>query len=373
MQTQTILVVCGAGLVSGKEIMTLNLLRELKHQGYKCACITSSWGTPLFTTMLNEIGVDSYPLRLGFISKTLSWRSIRMSLDQLLRLPALWFGFRKVTKRVKPDVIIHTNFHHLFLLFPRLGKGTHFYWSHEIMGQSGFYRSLFRRFEKKVSRFICVSQAVAASIIPFVGASKTVVITNGIAAAPLVKSPAASETLSIAIIGQVAAHKGHETLLRAMGHSAKWSRAVRLIIVGTGNETFIGQLRQLSIDLGIEGMVEWKGFISSVNAIYEGIGLVVVPSVQPDPYPTTIMESCMRGIPVIGSAIGGIPEMIESNRNGFIFEAGNVDALSQAIQRCLEPGTLQALSEGAVRVAREKFGMEAFRDKFIKLIGDCGS
>src|SRR5438045_494573 len=79
-----VLIVCGAGIVSGKENIVLQLLKELVSRGHSCYCITSDWGSPDFKKKLKNIGVPFTSIRIGFISKTLSWRAIRMTLHQAL-------------------------------------------------------------------------------------------------------------------------------------------------------------------------------------------------------------------------------------------------------------------------------------------------
>jgi len=74
----------------------------------------------------------------------------------------------------------------------------------------------------------------------------------------------------------------------------------------------------------------------------------VAPSIWPENSPFVIQEALLSGIPVIGSRIGGIPELIDDGRNGLLFEPGDVDGLQKALARVLdEPGLLDALTAGA--------------------------
>src|SRR5689334_22663611 len=132
-----VVLICGAGIVSGKEIMSLALLKGLKERGHECICVSSSWGSPLFRSRLTELGIPYRIFRIGFISKTLQWEAIRMSLHQLLYLPGLYLNYLRLMRSERPDLVIHTNFHHVFLLLPVLSR-KNVYWSHEIVGQSRF-------------------------------------------------------------------------------------------------------------------------------------------------------------------------------------------------------------------------------------------
>jgi glycosyltransferase involved in cell wall biosynthesis len=77
------------------------------------------------------------------------------------------------------------------------------------------------------------------------------------------------------------------------------------------------------------------------------------------------MEAGLRGIPVIGSFIGGIPEMIENGVNGFLFEPGNARELRSAIDR------LRLLNFEELQIQCRKFALTHFRiDDFITRFED---
>lgn len=67
----------------------------------------------------------------------------------------------------------------------------------------------------------------------------------------------------------------------------------------------------------------------------------VVPSIWADPLPGTVREPMTRGRPVIGSDIGGIPDMIRDGENGLLVPPGDVSALTAAMARLVEDGSLR--------------------------------
>ena len=71
-----------------------------------------------------------------------------------------------------------------------------------------------------------------------------------------------------------------------------------------------------------------------------------------------VYESLMSGTPVIGSRIGGVPELIKNGKNGFLFEAGNVNELQQLLENLVSnPLKLKELERGA-RESIKKYSME---------------
>jgi len=78
------------------------------------------------------------------------------------------------------------------------------------------------------------------------------------------------------------------------------------------------------------------------------LDVLVVPSVWPETSPLVIREAFLTGVPVVASNIGGMPELIEAERNGLLFEPGDVDGLARALKRLAdEPGLLHRLKAGA--------------------------
>ena len=110
-----IVVVCGACYISGKEKIMLSILTGLKEKGHEVFCIMSNWNDGAFISGLNEKNISYKELRIGFISKTFNWRAISMTLHQILYYPLLLWNYFMFSKSFKPDVVIHSNFHHLFL------------------------------------------------------------------------------------------------------------------------------------------------------------------------------------------------------------------------------------------------------------------
>ena len=93
----------------------------------------------------------------------------------------------------------------------------------------------------------------------------------------------------------------------------------------------------------------YKGAIdnSAVNSVLSNYDVLLLPSIwKAEGYPGIIIESFNAGVPVVASEIGGIPELIENGKNGFLVESGNVDSLVSAILTINEDN-FSILSEGA--------------------------
>lgn len=83
----------------------------------------------------------------------------------------------------------------------------------------------------------------------------------------------------------------------------------------------------------------------------------------------TIIESYTLRTPVIGSNLGGIPEIIDEGRTGYKFESGNADELAKVIDcsNVMGKDEYYSMKENAQKFANEKFGKENYYNKLIAL------
>lgn len=158
--------------------------------------------------------------------------------------------------------------------------------------------------------------------------------------------------------GRLSKEKGIQTLINAWNNKKKNSH--KLKIVGSGD-----------VQIPIQSGVEYLGFKSGneLNEIIKNASFVVVPSEWYENNPLTIIESFSHGKPVIGSRVGGIPELIENKKNGFIFEMKNYNELSTIIDSVVEMSQdeYHFMSLSARQSALKYFSPENHYKKLIKI------
>lgn len=124
--------------------------------------------------------------------------------------------------------------------------------------------------------------------------------------------------------GRLSQEKGVEDLIKAFSAPDMPS----LKVVGTG--PIEEKVRRQAAGAA---NIEFLGYRSG-EALFDlvrGCSFVIVPSRWYENNPMTIVEAYALGKPVIGSAIGGIPEIVEGTGAGWLYEAGNVDALTDIL------------------------------------------
>ena len=107
---------------------------------------------------------------------------------------------------------------------------------------------------------------------------------------------------------------------------------------------------------------------NELNELISGASFVLVPSEWYENNPMTIIEAYSHGIPVIGSSIGGIPEIIEEGKTGFLFKPKDTDSLTQKLKlaRSLSEQEYQIMSENALQFADKNFNPEIYYNRLIK-------
>jgi glycosyltransferase involved in cell wall biosynthesis len=82
---------------------------------------------------------------------------------------------------------------------------------------------------------------------------------------------------------------------------------------------------------------------------------MLMPS-QMESFGLAALEAMACGVPAIATRVGGVPELIDDNVNGLLFEIGDVDAMASAAVALLnDPGRLEAMSQAARRTAQDRF------------------
>ena len=189
-------------------------------------------------------------------------------------------------------------------------------------------------------------------------------IYNGLDLAPFARADFSSVPLLIVAVGRLIAKKGFADLIRACRLLMERGKSFRCEIIGEG--PLEEELHQQIAELDLQGCVELPG-AKPQHEIREHLAAAsafVLPSmIDPDGgmdnLPTVIMEAMAAGLPVISTAIGGIPEMVIQNETGFLVPPGDVAALAGAIERLFdEIGLAQRLGKRGFQRARELFSIE---------------
>jgi len=185
-----------------------------------------------------------------------------------------------------------------------------------------------------------------------VPARKIEVIQNAIALPPKGVRP---ETLPpvFGVIGRLYPDKGHRFFLDAFGAIVRKYPAARARIVGGG--PFADELRREVARRGLSGQVSLDGVIADMPRVYASLGAVVIPSLR-EGLPYVLLEAFAHGVPVLATAVGDIPRLVEDGTTGLLVPPGDATALEAGMLRLLEaPEEARARASAAERLVSERY------------------
>jgi glycosyltransferase involved in cell wall biosynthesis len=140
-----------------------------------------------------------------------------------------------------------------------------------------------------------------------------------------------NKPLRFLFVGVMAPIKGTDLLLRALDQ-LRSELDFRLTIVGTGSPKFLQALRAQTSTALWERVTLRQGLSQSEVAEEMARATMVLFPTRADNSPNSVKESVVAGVPVVGSALGGILDYVHPGRNGFTFPAGNLEEFIKAIR-----------------------------------------
>lgn len=127
----------------------------------------------------------------------------------------------------------------------------------------------------------------------------------------------------------------------------------RLILVGDGPDTSVA--REMGQQLGLLDRIEFVGIVDRVASLLACADLFLLPS-STESFGLVALEAMASGVPVIASDVGGIPEVVEHGRTGYLAPVGDVDAMSSyAIDLLQDEVRHRQFSQEAQQQARKRF------------------
>lgn len=239
--------------------------------------------------------------------------------------------------------------------------------------------ALYNKIESFVLRYpdrvVAVSQSMKDLLIKKkVPEDKIVVIENAIESKPHPPEMSANQLKSklglstsdfvIGVIGRLNPEKGHEVFLEALRNVVKIHPDVRVLILGKGQEE--KKLKNYCDTCGLNNNVMFLGYRPDVWNYYQLMDLMVIPS-HSEGLPNVLLEAMANGVPVVSTAVGGIPGIIGRN-NGVLIPPGNPAVMAERILDLMEnPEKRKTLSENGKKKVLSDFRPEDRAKKIVDL------
>ena len=333
--------------ISGSENHLLLLLPALRRDGFDVGLAMLHEGEPGAEELATRLEGAGVPVERLHFSNSASPRV----LGRLLRL----------VRARRPD-IVHTHLVHadfLGLVAGRLARVPVL-----VSTKHGFnpFRDgrAFAATDRAVGRLANVHIAISGGLARYLGEREGFdpesfeVVHYGIEAGP--EPPPLPGAPRLAIVGRLIPIKGHDVLLRAFAEARADVPGLTLEIAGDGS--LEGELRATVARLGLGEAVSFLGRVPSAAPVLERAEVAVVPSFG-EGFGMVALEAMERGRPVVASAVGGLPEIVEHGATGLVVPPGDVTALAAAIRELAgDPGRAAAFGAAGRTRALAAFSQE---------------
>ena len=352
----------------GKERVVATLAGQLRRKGLAVAVVCLSRSGPL-AQGLAQAGAAVY---------SVTSRG-RWDLGAVLRLS-------KILQHIRPDVVnVHDRFSLPYLVAAnRIATGAPI-----VLSCHGLLLSSVRPTwaqvlaARDVDAFTAVSPEVAAAYARFLRAGKPFeLLANGID--PI--EPDAERgrqlrddlgidpsTFVFLSVGAVKAEKGYSDLLAACERLCARNGGESLTVLVAGapaEQSHLEELQQQVADKRLGCVIRFLGHVDNVAALYAAADALVLPS-RTEGLPLALLEAMSAGLPVVATAVGGVPGLLATAEAGLLVPPARPDALADAMAELLESPTLRSgLSRRAAGVVRRYYGAEAMADGYIELFDE---
>jgi len=184
----------------------------------------------------------------------------------------------------------------------------------------------------------------------------------------------ANEVL-VGVVGRISAWKGQSLFLQAFALALPKAPKLRAVIVGDappGEGWRIGELKAQAEELGIKNNIIWAGYRNDAPQVMAALDILVLPSIEPEPFGMVVLEAMATGKPVIATAHGGPLETIVDRETGYLVSATEPSDMANALQTLAQDAHLRHhLGKQARQHVAQNFSFDqhinAFEDLYKKL------
>ena len=155
------------------------------------------------------------------------------------------------------------------------------------------------------------------------------------------------------------------TLLRAVKIASERNPRIKLMIAGEGDDK--KKLKELTKRLKIEDRVCFAGWVPDIDTFFAASDITVISSLS-ETFPYSITEGVREGCAAISSDVGGMSDLIEHGKGGFIFQPGDVDAMADYLyQMCSDDELRGRLAKHLYQKASSEFSIERMKNTQISI------
>lgn len=175
-----------------------------------------------------------------------------------------------------------------------------------------------------------------------------------------------ADTLVIGVVARLEKVKGHRYFVEAFKNLVQKHTKLQAIFVGDGScrEELTAQIRNYRL----QERIHFLGVRKDIPELLNAIDLFVLPSIAGEGLPNVVLEAMACGKPVIATRVGGTPEAVRHQENGYLAEPADVASLQLALGKALsDPQRLRQMGQRSREIAEQAFSLQKQISSFEKL------
>jgi glycosyltransferase involved in cell wall biosynthesis len=232
---------------------------------------------------------------------------------------------------------------------------------------------------RSYARVVAVSDEVRQRLLKAgVREHKIRLVRNGIdlrpfnAAEPSLRfasAPDADGAPIVGLVGRLAWEKGVDVFLQAAARVLVESPAVKFVVVGEGPDR--EKLERLLDELNIRGNVSMLGRREDMPEVYASLDVMVSSSRQ-EGLPMAILEGMASGLPLVATAVGEVPTVVQNDRTGVLVAPDDVEVLAAAIAALLrDPARRKRLGAAARQLIEDEYSAERMTADYLRVYDEA--
>lgn len=221
------------------------------------------------------------------------------------------------------------------------------------------------------AKVLVLSSSWADFFSRYIGSNNVDILYNGVDTDHFTQQEVRSEnSRNFLFLGRLGQRKGVYDLIEAASLVVKDKSDFKIFLAGDGE---VEEVAEVLDKKGMRNHIEilgWLGHEEKSNRLAT-VGTVVLPSYH-EGLPMALIEAMSCGKAIISSRVGGIPELVQHQRNGYLVSPGNVEEIVTALTTVLDrPGDLVAMSDENAQKIKDTFSLKAMNDKLFAIYDAC--
>jgi glycosyltransferase involved in cell wall biosynthesis len=359
--------------IGGSHISTLELYTSLLDANIPAIIVLHNDNGPLSQYLRNK----NIPFSILKSSKLAGETPCKLSI--IIGILTNFYQFSKFIKRHKID-IVHGNDLRINLTWSLPAKfvAKGFVWHQRTLLSNSRFWLLIRYL---CDHFVAISDVVMQSAPPNIQDSQKKIVYNPFNINSSInkelerkytieKYSFPQDCFLIGCVGRIVDYKNIDFVIKNifdLRHSS--NKNIYLIVVGTGSEEYVNQLKEYSFSIGVSSYIIFTGFLDNPNKIVASLDLLVAPSLI-DAFGRTIIEAMLQKTPVLAAKSGGHMDIISDGVNGMFYESTIKGDFVKKISIVINGTDKSAISDNAYQFAQLNFSPKQHLNNILPVYHD---